>query len=128
MGSGCGSVGRAVASNTRGPRFEFRHQQILIEHLFTTVNCIVLKRRKKKRPGMAHFLKKDQHFSNAKCSYPSVDTYKDSLLHRWPKNSINLDHFRWKCCWYLGGWSEVLDFGNSRCPGWFGWSSSRRWI
>ena len=46
MGSGCSSVGRAVASNTRGPRFESRHRQIFMEHLFT-VNCIVLKRRKK---------------------------------------------------------------------------------
>ena len=44
--SGCGSVGRAVASDTRGPRFESSHRQkfINIEHLFT-VNC-VLKRRK----------------------------------------------------------------------------------
>ena len=46
MGSGCGSVGRAVASDTRRPRFESSHRQkiIHIEHLFT-VNC-VLKRRK----------------------------------------------------------------------------------
>ena len=45
-GSGCGSVGRAVASETRGPRFESSHRQIFIyiEHLFT-VNC-VLKRQK----------------------------------------------------------------------------------
>ena len=26
-GSGCGSVGKAVASDTRGPRFESRHRQ-----------------------------------------------------------------------------------------------------
>ena len=41
MGSGCGSVGRAVASDTRGPQFESSHRQnkIYIEHLFT-VNCI----------------------------------------------------------------------------------------
>ena len=46
MGSGCGSVGRAVASNTRDPRFKSSHGQkfIYIEHLFT-LNC-VLKRRK----------------------------------------------------------------------------------
>ena len=44
LGSGCGSVGRAVASNTIGPRFESSHRQKFIEHLFT-VNC-VLKRRK----------------------------------------------------------------------------------
>ena len=45
-GQWCGSVGRAVASNTRGPRFESSHRQkfIYIEHLFT-VNC-VLKRLK----------------------------------------------------------------------------------
>ena len=29
-GSGCGSVGRAVASNTRGPRFESSHRQNLL--------------------------------------------------------------------------------------------------
>ena len=45
-GSGCGSVGRAVASDTRGPRFESSHRQKFIntEHLYT-VNC-VLKRQK----------------------------------------------------------------------------------
>ena len=45
-GSGCGSVGRAVASDTRGPRIKSSHQQkfIYIEHLFT-VYC-VLKRLK----------------------------------------------------------------------------------
>ena len=30
LGSGCGSVGRAVASNTRGPRFESSHWQKFI--------------------------------------------------------------------------------------------------
>ena len=37
--SGCGSVGRAFASDTRGPRFESSHWQKFIEHLFS-VNCI----------------------------------------------------------------------------------------
>ena len=40
VGSGCGSVGRAVASDTRGPRFESSHRQ----NLFVT--STVLKRRK----------------------------------------------------------------------------------
>ena len=45
LGSGCGSVGRAVASNTRGPRFESSHRQkINIELLYTV--SFVLKRRK----------------------------------------------------------------------------------
>ena len=47
MGSGCGAVGREVASDTRGPRFESSHRQKFIYifiYLFS-VNC-VLKRRK----------------------------------------------------------------------------------
>ena len=46
FGSGCGSVGKAVTSNTRGPRFKPSHQQkfIYIEHL-SNVNC-ELKRQK----------------------------------------------------------------------------------
>ena len=49
LGSGCGSVGRAVASDTRCPRFESSHRQkfINVKHLYT-VNC-VLKRPKIKR-------------------------------------------------------------------------------
>ena len=38
VGSSCGSVGRAVASDTRGPRFESSHQQNL--HYLYTVNSI----------------------------------------------------------------------------------------
>ena len=42
-GQWCGTVGRAVASDTRGPQFESRHwQNLYIEHLFT-VNCVELK-------------------------------------------------------------------------------------
>ena len=33
-GSGGGSVGRAVASNTRDPRFESRHRHIFIYQLY----------------------------------------------------------------------------------------------
>ena len=54
LGSGCGSVGRAVASNTRGLRFESGHWQTYMEHLFT-VNCNETTKIKKKRPGIAHF-------------------------------------------------------------------------
>ena len=56
MGSGCNSVGRAVASDTRGPRFESSHRQNLYWTLFT-VNCIEKTKIKKKRPGMAHLKK-----------------------------------------------------------------------
>ena len=54
MGSGCGSVGRAVDSDTRDPRFDSSHRQNFIEHLFI-INCIEKTKINKKRPGMAHF-------------------------------------------------------------------------
>ena len=38
LGSGCGSVGRAVAFDSRGPRFESRYRQNnYIDHLLSTV-------------------------------------------------------------------------------------------
>ena len=43
LGSGCGSVGRAVASDTRGPRFESSHRQNLLNICLLST---VLKRRK----------------------------------------------------------------------------------
>ena len=45
-GSGCGSVGRAVASDTRDPRFESIHRQkfIYIKNLFT-VNCVLIRQK-----------------------------------------------------------------------------------
>ena len=59
MGSGCVSVGRAVASDTRGPRFESSHWQIFISDIYLFTVCIEKMKIKKKRPGMAHFLKKN---------------------------------------------------------------------
>ena len=50
QGSGCDSVGRAVASNTRGPRFESSHQQFILR----TYLLLTVKKRgqiKKKSPG-----------------------------------------------------------------------------
>ena len=37
MGSGCGSVGRAVAADSRGPRFESSLANFYIENLLSTV-------------------------------------------------------------------------------------------
>ena len=54
-GSDCCSVGRAVASDTRGPRFESSHRQNFIEHLFT-VHCI--EETKINEAGNGPFLKK----------------------------------------------------------------------
>ena len=57
-GSSCGSVGRAVASDSRGPRFESSHRQnIYIEHLFT-VNCIEKTKITEKEAGIGPLFKK----------------------------------------------------------------------
>ena len=56
IGSDCCSVGRVVASTTRGPWFESSHCKFNIEHLFT-VNCIEKMKIKNKRPGMDHIKK-----------------------------------------------------------------------
>ena len=43
LGRGCGAVGRAVASDTRDPRFESRHRQYF-EHIYLSI--AIQKRRK----------------------------------------------------------------------------------
>ena len=55
----CGSVGRAVDSDTRGPRFKSSQscKFIYIEHLFT-VNCVLKRRNKEKEAGNGPFKKK----------------------------------------------------------------------
>ena len=57
-GNGGGSVSKVVASDIRGQRFESRHRQSICRRLFT-VNCIKKTKITKKRPGMAHFFKKN---------------------------------------------------------------------
>ena len=46
LGCGCDSVGKAVASNSRGPQFESSHQKTFILNIYLL--STVLKRRKKK--------------------------------------------------------------------------------
>ena len=55
-GSGCVSVGKVVASDTRGPWFESRHRQSFYWILFT-VNWSEKTKVKKKRPGMSNLKK-----------------------------------------------------------------------
>ena len=63
MGSGCGSVGRAVAFDTRDPRFDSSHQQTFIKHLFN-VNCVEKTKIKKKEAGNGPFFFKKKHEPN----------------------------------------------------------------
>ena len=55
--SGWGSVGRAMASDSRGPRFQSSHQQTFVSDIYLfTINCIEKMKMKKKWPGIAHYL------------------------------------------------------------------------
>ena len=69
MGSGCGSVVRAVASDTRGMQFESSHRQSFLVNVFI-VNCW-----------------KDENKENEAGNYP--------LLIKWrrPSNDTVLRHF-----------------------------------
>ena len=62
LGCGCGSVGRAVASNARGPQFKYSHRQKL--YWTFTVNCIEKMKIKKKEAGNDPF-KKDWLLGNS---------------------------------------------------------------
>ena len=54
LGSGCGSVGRAVTSDARCLPFQSSHLHTFISDIyFFTVNCIEKTKIRKKRPGMA---------------------------------------------------------------------------
>ena len=63
--SGCGLVSSAVASDTRGPRFESNHLQNLYWTLFS-VNCIEKDENKEKEDEKGKFLMwpEDQIFGN----------------------------------------------------------------
>ena len=54
MGSGCGSVGRGAASDTRGPRIESSHRQTFISNI-CFLSTVWKTKIKKKRAAMAHF-------------------------------------------------------------------------
>ena len=53
VGSGGGSFGRVVSSDSRGPQFESSHRQKFIMNIYCQLYWKT--KIKKKRPGMAHF-------------------------------------------------------------------------
>ena len=72
LGSGCSSVGRAVASDSKGPQFETIQSIIYSEHLFP-VNCIEKTKIKIKEPGTWPIKK---YFN----SFSSIGTLVKSLV------------------------------------------------
>ena len=70
----CGSVSRAVASDTRDPQFESSHWQTFIKHLFT-VKCIEKMKIKKKE---AVILKKNKDINTRTFTFGGKNAGKDS--------------------------------------------------
>ena len=68
MGSGGGSVGRAVASNTRDPRFESRHRQSFIYQLY---------------------IRKDENKEKEAGNGPSLKKMLKAKIHRSYRNSAS---------------------------------------
>ena len=56
-GSGCGAVGRVVASCTRGPGFESSHRQLLLNIYLLLTVCRKNGKRKKKEAANGPFIK-----------------------------------------------------------------------
>ena len=71
MGSGCGAVGRAVASNTRGPGFESSHRQLLSNIYLLLTVC---RKDEKKEAENGPFLKKSKLFTS--CTFLNMPTLK----------------------------------------------------
>ena len=90
-GSGGGSVGRAVASNSRGPRFESSNRQKITLNIYCQLYW--KDENKEKESGMAHFNKKK--WENEKKSLATdgnshmvFTTYR---LTRWIKYTFDLE-------------------------------------
>ena len=57
VGSGCGAVGRVVASDTRGPGFESSHRQLLL-NIYLLLTVCRKDENKEKEAGNGPFFKK----------------------------------------------------------------------
>ena len=84
MGNGCGSVGRSVASNTRG--LQFKSSYLTYRY---TVNCIETTKIKKKRPGMAQLFRNHSViFTYRGGNHPAIwcnkNVPKSSIIVLWP--------------------------------------------
>ena len=106
QGSGCGSVGRVIASDPRGPWFKSSHWQKL--YWTYTINCIEKTKIKKKRPGLAHFYQ--CHLTSDKGKYPPPSGFVIAL-HPAVLSTVKLrlvlffDYFR-----FFNSWLEALNY------------------
>ena len=97
LGSGCGSVGRAVASDTRGPWFESSHWQKFIYVLNICLLPTVYWKdgNKEKEAGNGPFKKKLAHLHTAKQGLLNLCSFPDIPCPSWPH--LNNDQLNKKC-------------------------------
>ena len=65
-GSGCGAVGREVTSDTRGPRFESSHRQLLL-NIYLLLTVCRKDENKEKEAGNGPFFKKMLYDLKLRC-------------------------------------------------------------
>ena len=100
VGSCCGSVGRAVASNSRGPQFKSSHRQKL--YWTFTVSCIERTKIKKKEAGNCPFFGKKPSEDPITCLsklflYCLFTVKMNPSAPVWPGIAIKLSHFPKSC-------------------------------
>ena len=114
-GSGCGTVGRAVASDTRGPLFEYSHRQF---YLLTNVLKLFWKDENKevKRSGMAQFKKvKILIFKIVRHAVERLLTIQCLVSLKWFNKQKVIPVFinasntwpSFNCSWNLPSWNKV---------------------
>ena len=86
-GSGCGSVCRVVASDTRGPRFESSHRQTFIGHLFVCCQLYWKDENKEKEARNGPFL------NSSFCPCIKLGGNWNVLTGTWFDNCLNFDDF-----------------------------------
>ena len=100
IGQWCGSVGRAVASNSRGPQFKSSHRQKL--YWTFTVSCIERTKIKKKEAGNCPFFGKKPSEDPITCLsklflYCLFTVKMNPSAPVWPGIAIKLSHFPKSC-------------------------------
>ena len=84
MGSGCGAVGRAVAYDTRGPRFESSHRQLLLNIYLLLTVCRKDENKEKEAGNGPSFY---NHIDGRQLRYHyAFDTAKLALLFMHPES------------------------------------------
>ena len=111
LGSGCGSVGRAVTSDTRGPRFESSHRQ---KFIYILNNCLLSTvywkdENKGKEAGNGPFKKNNSNNSVSWTKYHKCTCNKEWICcHLIAPPIYCLGLFTSCCIWKAICWRSVL--------------------